>query len=63
MRLELPITETLNHQVLDYFISWLDTNCASPDWYDSAYVDKSYAVDMTELAILTENWLETCCLD
>jgi hypothetical protein len=30
---------------------------------DGANVDKSYTVDMTDLAILIENWLQSGCLD
>lgn len=45
---------------LDLFFShWLCSDCKEPDWCGGADFDHSESIDITDFAILSENWLQT----
>lgn len=37
---------------------WVDHNCVEPDWCEGADLNKSGEVDIFDLKVFTENWLE-----
>jgi hypothetical protein len=39
---------------------WLDSTCYNPDWCEESDIDHSGTVDMSDAALLTENWLIDC---
>jgi hypothetical protein len=39
-------------------VHWLNQNCTETDWCDRADIDQSGEVDIFDLAVFADNWLQ-----